>query len=151
MDSYYHLAIVCVCWLLLLQGIKTKSNPLPCYRGDNSNATLDGTVHLSDVVLAGRIVSVENDEFDTHSAVISYYYSYKSDGLLQRRALWRVKVYNFVPAPEVGQLGMFFLFREPNMQLSLFCMTQISTLMDYNPGVSYEAIIRHINEVGTSK
>lgn len=151
MDSY-HLTILCAVVVLLLQGIGANIQvPLPCYRGDNNNATLDNTIHLSDVVLSGRILSAEEGEFGTHSAVISYIYSYKSDGLLQRRALWRTKVTNFVPAPPIGQLSMFFLSREPSLQLSLFCMTSINTLREYNPELSNEAIIKHIVEVGTSK
>lgn len=146
MDSY-HLKIFCA--VLILQGIG--ANILPCYSGDNNNATLDNTIHLSDVVLVGRIVSLEEGEFGTHSAVISYYNTYKSDGLLLRVVLWRTKVTNFVPAPSLGQLGTFFLTREPNMQLALFCMTSIPMLMEYNPKVSYKATIEHIKEVGTSK
>lgn len=137
---------------MLLHKVGGAAKPsLPCYRGDNYNETLDNTIHLSDVVLAGRIVSVEKGEFGTHSATVSYYYSYKSDGLLRRIVLWRTEVTNFVPAPQVGMLGIFFLFREPNMQLSLFCMASIPTLVEYSQGMSYEAILGHISEVGASK
>lgn len=152
----------CIFTVLLLRGLEADSNSnsilqisLPCYRGDNYNSTLDNTIHLSDVILAGRIISLEKGEFDTYTAAISYYYSYKNDGLLQRRALWRAKVTNFAPAPELGQLGMFFLFREPSMQLSLFCMTTINALKSLTKGRStedsYQAVIKHIISVGKSK
>lgn len=116
----------------------------------NVNLSLDDTIHLSDVVLSGRIVAVAKGEFDTHTAVVSYYYSYKNDGLLPRRLFWSTSVTNFSPAPQLGQLGMFFLFREPNMQLALFCTTPIEMFLQSTEG-SYQEIVDHINEVGLSK
>lgn len=145
-----------VCWfatfVLLLRGLGADPQVLPCYRsgGENVNFTLDDTIHLSDVVVSGRIVTVKRGEFETHTAGVSYYYAYKSDGLLLRRFFWSTAVTNFSPAPQVGQLGIFFLFREPSLQLALFCMTPIEMLHQSSEG-SYQEIVDRINEVGSSK
>ena len=117
--------------------------PLQCLMGNNSNETLKNTIHLSDVVLAGRIIKVNEGEFGTYSAVLSYYYSYKSDSFLQLRAYGSAKVINFATSPTIGQFGNFFLFREPNMQLSLFCMSLTNPANE-----DYEKLVR---ETGLSE
>ncbi len=151
----YQVRIWCgILAVLLLRSIGANEQPLQCYRGNNYNETLDNTIHLSDVVLAGRIISLKEGEFETHSAVVSYYYAYKSDGLLRSRAISRVKVSNFAFAekpPAVGELGMFFLFREPNMQLSLFCMSLINMLVPNDNEEEYQETVQHIFDLGSSK
>ena len=144
--------------LLIIQS--TRADPLPCYRGDNFNETLDNTIHMSDVILAGRIISEEKGEFATYSATVSYYYSCKSDELLHKNALSHSKVTNFASSPGTGMLGIFFLVREPSMQLSLLCMTSMNMLMQnmliQNREENYQeenhqAVIKHIVAVGASK
>lgn len=150
----YHLTIPFSILLLLLQqgtGANIFNAAVPCYLGDNGNATLEQTIHLSDVVLAGRIWSEEEGKFGTHNAVISYYIAYKRDRLLRRVALSRTRVINFPEAPDVGQLGLYFLFRDPSLQLALFCMTSLSAMKEYYAGLSSEAIIKHIVDVIASK
>lgn len=136
------------CLVLILQGLGANAEPFRCYAGSN-NETLENTIHLSDVVLAGRIVSVSEGEFGTYSAVVSYYYSYKHDGLMQKRFFWYTSVNNFIVPPQVGQLGMFFLFRDPSMRLSLSCMTPLDRLL--NDGEGYQEAIDFINEIGSSE
>lgn len=135
--------------VLMLQGLGANADPFRCYAGNNSNQTLENTIHLSDVVFAGRIMSVAEGEFGTHSAVVSYYYSYKHDGLMYNTSFWHTTVNNFVVPPQVGLLGMFFLFRDPSVQLSLFCMTPLHILV--GTGEGYQEVIRFINEIGSSK
>lgn len=144
------LAIYCMACVLVLRG--ADSQVFPCYGtgGLDVNLSLEDTIHLSDVVLLGRIVAVKEGEFGTHTAVVSYYYSYKNDGLLPKRLFWSTSVKNFSPAPKVGQLGMFFLFREPSMQLALFCTTPIRTLLETAEG-GFQEIVNYINQVGSSK
>ena len=125
---------------------------LPCYEhGDEIvNETLADTIRLSDVILAGRIVSVKRGEFGTHSAVVSYFIAYKDDGFLQQMYYGSVTVTNFIPEPPDGQLGLFFLFRAPSMQLSHFCTVSwiaLNSVKDTN----YEEILQSIEEVVASK
>ena len=126
------------------------AEPLPCYIGDNFNQTLDNTIHLSDVILAGRIVTKEKGDLGTYSAEVSYHYSYKSDEFLLIKALSHSKVTNFASPPPTWTLGIFFLVREPSMQLALFCMTPVDILMQNTEG-SYQNVIKHIIDVGSSK
>ncbi len=149
MDSKYQAVYYGTMVVLLIMRC-LRADPLLCYRGDNFNQTLDNTIHLSDVILAGRIVSVEKGEFGTYSATVSYYYSYKSDEFLLKGAFSQSKVTNFVVSPKTGMIGIFFLVREPSMQLSLLCMTSVNLLMQ-NSEVSYQMVIKHIIAVGTSK
>ena len=138
--------------MLFLHGIRgtMQNESFPCSMGNNFNETLNNTIHLSDVVMAGRIISVKEGEFGTFSAVVSYFYAYKSDQYLQRRALWRAEVTNFITRPAAGQLGIFFLFRQPNLELSLFCVT-LSSLLKEVYEEDYEEIIDSINALGASE
>lgn len=127
--------------------------PLACYTsgGQNVNQTLENTIHLSDAVLTGRIVSVEKGKFGTHSAVVSYSRAYKDDGFLQKPFFSYTTVTNFVSAPVIGQFQVFFLLREPSMLLSLLCATPVYMLLqDYEEG-SFQEIVEHISEVASSK
>ena len=136
------LKVTAIFWLILLGA--NAADAFQCYAG-NSNETLENTVHLSDVVLAGRIVSVSEGEFGTHSAVVSYYYSYKHDGLMHKKFFWHITVHNIIFYPQVGQLGIFFLFRDPSMKMSLFCMTPVNMVENY------QEVIDSINEIGSSE
>lgn len=141
---YYGTLIV----LLIMRYLR--ADTLPCHSGDNFNQTLDDTIHISDVIITGRIVSVEMGEFGTYSATVSYYYSYKSDEFLLKKAFFQSKVTNFVVSPRTGMIGIFFLVRQPSMQLSLVCMTSVSLLIQSSEE-SYQMLIRHIIAVGASK
>jgi hypothetical protein len=134
--------------VILLGRLGAGSQELPCYSsgGEDINLPLDQIIQLADVVLLGRIVAAGEGEFETHSAVLSYYYSYKSDGLLPRKFFWSTSVANYVLAPQKGQLGVFFLFREPSMQLASFCTTPIGALLQ-----SSVEILDYIEGVGLSK
>lgn len=146
-------SIITICLLALLQlrGLGADSLHLPCYtsRGQDVNLPLKSIIHLSDVVVLGRIVAVERGEFNTYTAVVSYYYSYKTDGLLAKAFFSSTTVANFILAPQEGQLGFFFMHREPTMQLVSFCSTPVEEMSRSNVG--YQEIVDHINEVGSSK
>ena len=143
---------VCLFSVLQLRGLDAGSSlQLPCYNstGRDVNLPLDSIIHFSDVVLLGRIVAVEDGEFGTYTAVVSYYYSYKSDGLLPQTFFSSTSVANFILAPQRGQLGFFFTHREPTMQLTSFCITPVGEMTGNSVG--YQEIVDHINEVGSSK
>ena len=132
--------------LLLLQGnqVYMQVANLSCTMGDMSfeNSTLDLMIHSSDVVMSGRVRSAEEGEFGAYSAVVSYYFAYKTDGLLLRRTAWYTRIVDFVRLPSVGQVGIFFLIRHHTMQLSLLCMS--TEKLDTET-------IKYIKDLGISK
>lgn len=133
--------------LLLLQGnrVYMQAATLSCVMGEPNftNHALDTMIHYSDVVMVGRVTSTGEGEFGAYTAVLSYYFAYKSDGFLHRRVVWYTRIVDFTSLPAVGQLGIFFLIRHPStMQLSLLCMS--IEIID-------EKTIQYIKEVGRSK
>ena len=143
---YLPLCIVAVSILLL----ESTHAYVPCISRTDMNLTLDDMIHMSDVVLSGRILSSSalTGDFGTNKAQVSYYYAYKSDNLLRRRALGHVQVENFSFLPRSGRSGLFFLVREPSFHLALYCMADLRGLSQLH---DLARVLEHINEVSLSE
>lgn len=102
---------------------------VPCEGGSNRLLQLEELIHISDVVMYGLVSTetISQDEFGTFSASVSYYFAYKRDRLLARRGLATVNVVNFPERPG-GESSFFFLVRQPNTELSLYCMSTLGAL-----------------------
>lgn len=136
-------------WILLLVIPCFQADPLQCF-GNNFNETLDNIIHLSDVILVGRIVEVKEGNFGTYSADVSFLYSLKSDEFLPKKFFSHSKVTNFSPEPTNGMINFFFLNREPNMQLALLCMASETVLIQYT-GLDFQMILVYISNMGKSE
>ena len=122
--------------LLFLEGIGASDSMaapaavyVPCEGGSNRLLQLEELVHISDVVMSGVVLSttITQDEFATFRASISYYFAYKNDPLLYKRGLTSVDVSDFPERPS-GDNSLFFLVRQPNAELSLYCKSTLSEL-----------------------
>ena len=123
---------------------------VPCEGGSNRLLELEELVHISDVVMYGVVLSstITQDEFGTFRASVSYYYAYKNDPLLFRRFLASVDVTNFPKRPS-GENSFFFLVRQPNAELSLYCKATLGDL-DSSLQTAYsglEEILDKVQEV----
>ena len=121
------LATLTILFLDVINGATTVITPVPvpyvpCEGGSNRLLQLEELVHISDVVMSGVVVfkTITQDEFGTFRASVSYYYAYKNDPLLHRRGLSSVDVVDFPKRPS-GEYSLFFLVRQPNAELSLYC------------------------------
>ena len=90
--------------------------------------SLDDSIHISDVVLTGRVTEMSKGDWGTHTAAITYYFAYKSDRFLVRLGFGRIEVKNFPSAVAMREGALFFLTREPNKDLALLCMAPLSAL-----------------------
>lgn len=117
-------ASVSCCLLLLCEAHAA----MPCV-SNSLELSLDNAIHISDVVLTGRVTETREGDWGTHTAAITYYYAYKSDRFLLRLGFGRIQVKNFQSAVAVGEGALFFLTREPSKDLALLCMAPLSALL----------------------
>ena len=94
----------------------------------NLRLSLDDAIHVSDVVLTGKITTMRDGIGATKTAAVSYYYAYKSDQYMGRRGLGRTEVQNVMADASMGEPAVFFLVREPSLILALQCMAPITAL-----------------------
>lgn len=131
-------SLVCaVLTVLLVRGnlVQMKPPSISCSLGETGflNSSLVELIRYSDVVLAGRVIDTERGEFGGSNAIVSYFFAYKTDGLLIRRLVWYTTVVGFSSPPPRGQLNLFFLMRQPTtMTLSLLCMSNNSAIWSEN-------------------
>lgn len=111
---------------------------------------------LTDVVVSGNVVSSSAGDFSTKSAKVSFYYAYKHDGQLQRLGFDTLMVTNFNFDPmETDHIGsymyIFFLVREGNAGLSLFCMSPLAEIWTTNMNrfTSVMRLLFYIRDVGS--
>ena len=135
-----HAKLLATIALLLLEGICAAGDStavyVPCDGGSNRLLQLDELVHISDVVIAGFVLAytIRQDDFGTFTASISYYYAYKNDPLLSKHGLASVNVVDFREHPRV-ETSLFFLVRQPNSELSVYCMASMNELSRSHAGV----------------
>lgn len=127
---------------------------VPCEGGSNRLLQLEELIHISDVVMYGVVLAntITPDEFGTFRASISYYYAYKNDPLLYKLGLSSVDVLDFPKRPS-GENSLFFLVRQPNAELSLYCKATLSEL-DNSLRSEYSGlfeIIEKVKEVATGE
>ena len=157
-----HLGLLATLTLLFLDVIgaseSTTAAPanayVPCEGGSIRLLQLEELVHFSDVVMYGVVLSntITQDEFGTFRASVSYYYAYKNDPLLYRRGLASVDVMDFPDRPS-GENSLFFLIRQPNAELSLYCQATLNEL-DNSLQTVYNGlyeIIEKVKEVATGE
>jgi hypothetical protein len=149
-----HLGLLATLTLLFLDMIGASESPtapaavfVPCEGGSNRLLQLEELVHFSDVVMYGVVLSntITQDEFGTFRASVSYYYAYKNDPLLYRRGLAAVDVIDFPKRPS-GENSLFFLVRQPNAELSLYCKATLGDL-DTSLQTVYNGLYEIIEEV----
>ena len=116
-------AFICCCLMLLREA----HTAMPCV-SQSLELSLDNSIHISDVVLTGRVTEMREGDWGTHTAAITYYYAYKSDRFLVRLGFGRLNVNNFPSAVAMREGALFFLTREPNKDLALLCMAPLSAL-----------------------
>ena len=116
-------ASICYCLMLLREA----HTAMPCV-SQTLALSLDDSIHISDVVLTGRVTEMRKGDWGTHTAAITYYYAYKSDRFLVRLGFGRIEVKNFPSAVAMREGALFFLTREPNKDLALLCMAPLSAL-----------------------
>ena len=156
-SSSYHLRLLAILALLFLKRIGANDSTavyVPCKGGSNRLLQLEELVHISDIVVYGVVLSntITEDEFGTFKASVSYYYAYKNDPLLYRRGLFSVDVLDFPERPS-GESSLFFLIRQPNTELSLYCMSTLSEL-DSSHQTVYDnlfEIVEKVKEVATGE
>lgn len=153
-----HAKLLATLALLFLEGICVAGDivavSVPCDGGSNRLLQLDELVHISDVVMSGFVVAntITQDDFGTFTASISYYFAYKNDPLLSKHGLASVNVVDFREHPR-AESSLFFLVRQPNSELSVYCMARMSELSrslsgDYK-GLFY--IMERVREVARGK
>lgn len=127
---------------------------VPCEGGSNRLLELEELVHISDLVMYGVVLSntITQDEFGTFRAKVSYYFAYKYDPLLYIRGLAGVDVTNFPKRPS-GENSFFFLVREPNAELSIYCQATLGNLDRSLEGVysGLHEIIEKLKEVAAGE
>ncbi len=120
----------------------------------SSNLLLDDVIHISDVVLTGKITAMrEEDNHATKTATIAYYYAYKRDREFRKAAGGIVEVSNFVTDSKqhVGLGLLFFLVREPQGQLALLCMAPLDALLTSDHSENFQNALEaldHVKNVG---
>lgn len=136
--------------ILLLKSIHADNRIYPrCISSADLNTySLDDMIHISDVVLTGRTGTAVTGDYGTNKVHVSYYYSYKSDNLLLKRALGNIQVENFPFLPSPGSSALFFLVREPSFQLALYCMAPLRDLAQQR---DLSAVLDHVREVASSE
>ena len=117
-------ASICCCLMLRLYEAHAA---MPCV-SQTLELSLDNAIHISDVVLTGRVTEMREGDWGTHTAAITYYYAYKSDRFLLRLGFGRIDVKNFKSAVAMREGALFFLTREPSKDLALLCMAPLSAL-----------------------
>ena len=128
-----HAKLLVTLALLFFEGICADSNStavyVPCDGGFNRLLQLDELVHISDVVMNAFVLTdtIRQDDFGTFTASVSYYYAYKNDPLLSRRGMSTIKVIDFREPPR-DESSLFFLVRQPNAELSVYCMVRMNEL-----------------------
>lgn len=102
------------------------------------------------------MLSSKLGEFGLYTATVSYSYAYKHDNQLVRFSWTKTDIINFPFDPtqsEYDGSAVFFLIRQQNMDLALYCMSSLKTLRSKNvnrfPTVS--SLLVHIRKIGTSK
>lgn len=118
-------AAISCCLLLLCEAHAA----MPCV-SHSLQLSLDNAIHISDVVLTGRVTEMNEGDWGTHTAAITYYYAYKSDRFLLRLGFGRIEVKNFQSTIAMGEGALFFLTREPSKDLALLCMAPLSALSE---------------------
>ena len=120
---------------------------MPCV-SRSLELSLDDAIHISDVVLTGRVAEMREEEGGTHTAVVVYYFAYKSDRFLFRLGLGRIAVKNFASGDVERGSALFFLVREPNRDLALQCMSPLRSLSLANE-LGFSNILDALNYVRT--
>ena len=143
---FVSLALFCLEGIHVCSGNSTAVY-VPCKGGLNRLLQLEEMIHISDVVVNGVVSTgtIRQDEFGTFSASVSYYFAYKNDRLLARRGLASVNVVNFQERPG-GESSFFFLVRQPNTELSLYCMSPLSQL-DKSHEAQYSSLYEVVEKV----
>lgn len=121
------LCVRCIYSFLLSLLLYEAHAAMPCV-SRSLELSLDDAIHISDVVLTGRVAEVQEGEGGTHTAVVVYYFAYKSDRFLFRLGLGRIAVKNFASADVSRGSALFFLVREPSRDLALLCMSPLGSL-----------------------
>ena len=120
--------------MLCFEGARSSESTaiyVPCEGGSKRLLELEELIHISDVVMNGVVLTnlITEDEFGTFKASVSYYYAYKNDRLLSRLGLSSIEVVDFPAQTTVSETSLFFLIRQPNADLSLYCMSRLSVLL----------------------
>ena len=144
--------------LLLLGTCLRQTASMECGARDTA-LSLDDAIHLSDVVVTGRIFSVRGGENGISEVVISFYYAYKRDGHLQRQAFSKMlAAAGFDPREHLDGTGFFFLVREPSGRLVLQCVATLEALEQVMRGSaagakvdSPVALLDHVNEIAAGE
>lgn len=153
-----HVNLLATFALFFLEGICAAGDStavyVPCEGGSVRLLQLDELVHISDVVMNGVVLSntIKLDDFGTFAASVSYYYAYKNDPLLSRRGLASVNVGDFRERPG-GESSLFFLVRQPNTQLSVYCKTTLNELASSHTSVygGFYEIMERVKEVAAGE
>ena len=150
-------SLVAAVSLLLLGACIRQTDSMKCgARG--SELQLDDAIHLSDVVVSGKIMSVTGANEGAREASIAFYYAYKRDPYLHRRAFSTLRTLaGFDPQEHLDGTGFFFLTREPSGMLAVQCVSTLSGLsaaasgsISTNP-MTPIAMLDHVKEVATRK
>lgn len=144
--------------LLLLGACIRQTASMECGARDTA-LSLDDAIHLSDVVVTGRVISVRKGENGISKVNISFYYAYKRDNRLQRQAFSMMQAAaGFDPQERMDGTGFFFLVREPSGDLVLQCVGTLEALEEAlrTRSSSVEAdspvaLLDHVNEVAKSE
>ena len=96
-------------------------------------------------------------EFGTYTARVSYSYAYKHDGQLSRPSWTSIDIVNFPFDPTKPQYdggnAVFFLIRQQNTDLALYCMSSLKALRsNYDDRFAHVSnLLSNIRKIGTSK
>lgn len=98
------------------------STSMDCVDPEHNDMLLDNVIHVSDIVLTGKIDTVRReDNGGTMTANVSYFYAYKRDREFPK-ASGATEVHNFAIDSRGGVVvHVFFLVREPQGRLALLC------------------------------
>lgn len=114
--------------LLLLGACARQTASMECGARETA-LSLDDAIHLSDVVVTGKVLSVREGENGICEVVIGFYYAYKRDGLLQQRAFGTMPAAaGFDPQKRMDGTGFLFLVREPSGRLVVQCVATLEAL-----------------------
>lgn len=108
----------------------------------------------ADIVLLGHVFSSKPGEFGLYIATVSYSYAYKHDRQLARYSWTKTDViFPFNPTEPEYENAVFFLIRQQNMDLALYCMTSLEILQSDNADRFGRVgdVVSHIRKIGTSK